>query len=416
MLADDGLLWHAPPGRTYVIAVPKRLVPAIPALTHGTYGHLGVARITILIETKYHWTPLAKDPRSYVLSCKCRQRKRVWSRQLDTIPARLLQPWEELEMDIQEIKGVSDKGNRYLLVVVDRASKFLPTFPLPSKDAVNDSRNLLELLLILGLPSSIRYDLGSEFTADVTQHLSKWLDVRLDFGPTNHPRAQGVVERLGEWLHEALPHLCAAWPRRWDNYLPLGNLDPPRHVGRIPSWGGLPYRILFGWEPRSHVDATSPGLDGASFGQEMERTVQDQRRMTREILDKRQEAQNKQRERHNARLDRESPGTHAAVGDLVLVKEPSGVWHRDGQHPKLAHDHYTSPWGVTEFIQNRLYFTVQLNGPRGRLRKVAATDVKPYHVRPRELQLTFEDECAHLGWPADLGMAALPSLLSRCTP
>ena len=39
VLADNNLLWHAPRGRTYAIAVPKRLVPAVLALVHGTYGH-----------------------------------------------------------------------------------------------------------------------------------------------------------------------------------------------------------------------------------------------------------------------------------------------------------------------------------------------------------------------------------------
>lgn len=34
-----------------------------------------------------------------------------------------------------------------------------------------------------------------------------WLHVSLDYGPTNHPRAQGAVERLGGWLHEALNQL-----------------------------------------------------------------------------------------------------------------------------------------------------------------------------------------------------------------
>ena len=54
VIADDGLLWHAPRGGAYAIAVPKQLVPAVLALVHGTYGHPGAARTTILIERKYH--------------------------------------------------------------------------------------------------------------------------------------------------------------------------------------------------------------------------------------------------------------------------------------------------------------------------------------------------------------------------
>ena len=56
-------------------------------------------------------------------------------------------------------------------------------------------------------------------------------------------------------------------------------------------------------------------------------------------------------------------------------------------------------------MHERLSFTVQLNGRRVRQRKVAAPDLKPYHPRPLELRLPFEDEFAHLVWSADLGLA-----------
>ena len=155
VLADDHLLWHAPRGWTYAIAVPRHLVPGVLALVHGTYGHPGTARTTLLIERKYHWPTLKEDVRAFVLSCPCRRRKRAWSTQLSMMPARLLQPWEVLQMDIQDMKVRSERGNQYLLVVVDRASKFLAAFPLPSKDAFGVSSKPLELLLIFVLPFSV---------------------------------------------------------------------------------------------------------------------------------------------------------------------------------------------------------------------------------------------------------------------
>ena len=122
-----------------------------------------------------------------------------------------------------------------------------------------------------------------------------------------------------------------------------------------------PYRMLFGREPRSHIDAVTQALDDTSFGHGLKRTVADQQRMTREILKQRHEARNKLRERHNARVQRGSPGAAAAVGDLVLVKEPIASLHRDSHHPKLAHDHYTGPWKIVDVIRDRLSFTVQFN-------------------------------------------------------
>ena len=67
----------------------------------------------------------------------------------------------------------SEAGNEPLLVVVDRASKFLFANPLPNKTAENGAKKLLEFLSTLGIPLSLRSDPGTEFTAEVVQYLCK---------------------------------------------------------------------------------------------------------------------------------------------------------------------------------------------------------------------------------------------------
>ena len=80
--------------------------------------------------------------------------------------------------------------------------------------------------------------------------------------------------------------------------------------------------MLFGREPCSLNDAVTQAFDDNSFGHGLERTVADKRRMTQESLKQRHEARNKLRERHTALVQRGSPGAAAAVGGLVLIKEP----------------------------------------------------------------------------------------------
>lgn len=408
ILDDHQLLWHAPRGKAYAVAVPRELIPGVLALVHGTYGHPGVARTTILIERKYHWPTLKKDTRAYVLSCKCRRRKRPWSKQIAMLPARLLQPWEVLEMDLPDMKMASSSGNRYLLVVVDRGTKFLSAFPLPSKEAVGVSRKLMDLLLMFGLPASIRCDPGGEFIAEVMKHLCRWLKVSLDYGPANHPRAQGTVERMGGWLQEMLTQLCAAWPRRWDEYVPIATWIHRMEPDDSLTGGASPYRMLFGRDPRTQLDDLAPTLDDDAVGAGLERTIEDKRQMAREVrtaLTQRQASKNRQREAANARIARTSPGAKAEVGDKVLVKEADSTLHRDGLHPKLAHDHFTGPWEVINVVREGLSFTVRLHGRQIRQRSVAASDIKPFHVRPPHLRHTFEDEFAHTIWSVDLGLA-----------
>ena len=190
-------------------------------VSHSSDRHVcpGVARTTELMQRKYHWTSLKSEARDYVHSCGCRRLKRPTSQRVAMLPARFLKPWEVLEMDIHDMGTRSEAGNRHLLVIVDRASKVLFAYPLPNKTAESVAKKILELLLTFGIPLSLRSDPGTEFTAEVVRHICKWLNVAIDYGPTDHSRAQGAVERLGGWIHETLVELSKSWPRRWDEYV-----------------------------------------------------------------------------------------------------------------------------------------------------------------------------------------------------
>ena len=127
-------------------------------------------------------------------------------------------------MDILNIDTPSLSGNKYVLLVVDRASKFPFGFPLEIKHAVGVARVLAELCLTFGVPRVIRCDGGKEFGAEVVTRLCRWLHADIVFGPVDHPRGQGVVERSGGWLQELLAGLCRSWPERWDEYAsPFGS-------------------------------------------------------------------------------------------------------------------------------------------------------------------------------------------------
>ena len=95
------------------------------------------------------------------------------------------------------MRASSGAGNKHLFVIVERVSKFRFAYQLTNKTAENVAKELLELLLTSGIPLSLRSDPGTEFTADAVQHLCKWRNVTIDCDPTDHPRAQGAVERLG---------------------------------------------------------------------------------------------------------------------------------------------------------------------------------------------------------------------------
>lgn len=76
-------------------------------------------------------------------------------------------------------------------------------YPLPAKGAFRVIRKVLDLMLTIGVPLSIRPDAGGEFTAQVVPSLCKWLGVSLGHGPADHPRTQGGVEQMGAWTRRS---------------------------------------------------------------------------------------------------------------------------------------------------------------------------------------------------------------------
>ena len=50
---DNGVLWYAPRGQKPTLAIPRTLIPGVLSLVHNTFGHPGVARMTLLVREKY---------------------------------------------------------------------------------------------------------------------------------------------------------------------------------------------------------------------------------------------------------------------------------------------------------------------------------------------------------------------------
>lgn len=176
--------------------MPCRLVPDLLALVHCQHGHPGVGKTLAILRDRFHWPGICRDARDYVLARGCRRKKRSCSQRIAMLPARCLESWEVLEVDLQQIPSASDMGNEYLLMVVDKAPLFPFAYPPPSKGAHGVARALFDMFLTFEVPSFIRANGGGEFAATVMEHLCRWRKVQVDYGPADHPRDRGSVERV----------------------------------------------------------------------------------------------------------------------------------------------------------------------------------------------------------------------------
>ena len=190
-------------------------------------------------------------------------------------------------------------------------------------------------------------------------------------------------------------------------------LHPTTPDPRLPG-KATPFHLLFGRDCRTQMDATSPSPDDEGmYG--LRNLIADKSENLRQVVQKvrkdlqhRHEQRHLRREHHKAGISHTSTGTRVKQGDCV--------------HVKLTYDRWTGPWTVTAVITTGLCYRVTLQGRRERVRRAAASHIKPYHLRPPPLRHDFGDEYAHFAWGPDLGLGTASTLASpictlvnRCT-
>ena len=179
LIDEKNLAWYTPNDSKPVLAVPRRMIPELLALVHTLHGHAGVGATLALVRSHFHWPTIARDTRLYVASRGCNRRKRSRSQKIPTMPGRAVEPWETLEVDILSMGTTSWTGNKHILLVVDRASRFPFAFPLRSKGTKEVARTLANLCLTFGVPRNFRSDGGGEFRSEILRSLCHWLKARL---------------------------------------------------------------------------------------------------------------------------------------------------------------------------------------------------------------------------------------------
>ena len=97
---------------------------------------------------------------------------------------------------IGPLSPVSDRGNRYILTMVDFATQYPEAVALPGIEAERVAEALLELFCRLGVPQQILSDCGTQFTSDVMQEVGRLVSMKQLFTTPHNPRYNGLCEKV----------------------------------------------------------------------------------------------------------------------------------------------------------------------------------------------------------------------------
>jgi hypothetical protein len=232
------------------LVVPNTLVPSVLKLAHDApmAGHLGTKKTRDRIWQTFFWPKMERDVRKYVRSCEACQ-KTVPKGRVRPVPMEKMplvdEPFAKVAVDIVgPINPPSDRGHRYILVLVDLATRYPEAIPLKKIDTETVAEALWEIWTRLGIAKEILSDNGSQFRAKTMEEISRFLMMKPTFTSPFHAMSNGTCERFNGVLKQMIRKLCQEQPKEWDRYIPAA-LFAYREVPH-DSTGFSPFELLYG--------------------------------------------------------------------------------------------------------------------------------------------------------------------------
>ncbi|XP_071485282.1 uncharacterized protein [Diadema antillarum] len=256
LLYKKGVLYReyveATPGSDTVlqVVVPGKLRDRVLKLAHESIlgGHLGAKKTSEKIQTHFFWSGMHADVVRYCRSCEVCQRTtpkgKVTKVPLGSTPL-IDEPFRRVAMDlVGPIEPATSHGHRFILTVVDYATRYPEAIPLRRIDTQTIAEALMGIYSRVGIPREVLTDRGSQFTSEMMKEISRLLSIRQFTTTPYHPACNGLVERFNGTLKSMLRKMCEERPKDWDRYLnPL--LFAYREAVQ-ESTGFSPFELLYG--------------------------------------------------------------------------------------------------------------------------------------------------------------------------
>ncbi|XP_040288719.1 uncharacterized protein LOC121001621, partial [Bufo bufo] len=232
-------------------------------------GHLGIRKTGYRITQNFFWPGVSDDVRAYCQTCEVCQRI---GKKGDHPKAKLVsmpiieEPFTRVAVDIiGPLAQPSRSGKRYILTIVDYATRYPEAVALSNIQAETVAEALVKVFSRVGFPKEVLSDQGTQFTAEVTQQIWKTCGVKSLTSSPYHPQTNGLCERFNGTLKQMLKSFTGAY-KDWERFLPH-LLFAYREVPQ-ESTGFSPFELLYGRRVRGPLDLILLETKQATFSQE----------------------------------------------------------------------------------------------------------------------------------------------------
>ena len=316
-------------GRSFnQLVVPKELRRQVMSVNHEFSGHLGAKKTEVRILPNFFWPGLPQDVIRFCRSCDVCQRtvKRGSVRKVPLGSMPLIDtPFKRVAVDIVgPIAPTSEAGHRYILTLVDYATRYPEAVPLKKITTEAVAEALLDIYSRVGIPEEVLTDQGTQFMSECMQEVSRLLSIKGLTSTPYHPICNGLVERWNGTLKSMLKRLCQDQPKQWHRLI-----NPVLFAYReVPqeSTGFSPFQLLYGrsvrgpgtilkelWTKEENIPEVKSSYE---YVTELRERLEDSLKLAQEELEKSQK-------RYKRYYDRKAKTRRLEVGDRVLILLPT---------------------------------------------------------------------------------------------
>ena len=207
------------------LMVPKQLRAKVLNLAHASIlgAHMSYLKTIKRIGSKFSWPSMCSDTKRFVQSCEICQ-KTCSQSVVKKAPLQTLtlaeHPFQHVYIDlIGEIVPKSDRGHRWILCLVDGATRYADATCLKKIDTETVAEALLSMFSRIGFPERITSDLGQQFISDKMKEVYRLLSIKHIHTSPYHAMANGVCERFNGSLKKILKRLTHEKVSDWDRYV-----------------------------------------------------------------------------------------------------------------------------------------------------------------------------------------------------
>ena len=309
------------------VVVPKQYRNQIIYLAHSslTGGHLSVKKTSQKVLRDFYWPGVSGDVKVIYHSCEeCQRGAKKERRKAPLVPLPIItEPFRRIAIDIVGPLRRTTRGHKYILTMMDFATRYPEAIPLKKTDAATVCDALCEVFTRLGIPDEILSDQGSNFLSNLTHKVMETLQVKQIKTSPYHPQCDGMLERFHSTLKSMMRKTCKA-AKDWDLYLPYTCFAFRDSVHS--ATGFTPFQLLFGRDVRGPLSLLKQQLIGEVTGS---RTVIDYVYDLKEKLRAAWETANENDARAKQAskdyYDQTATVRQFSVGDQVLVLLPDDL-------------------------------------------------------------------------------------------